>query len=287
MPVELSGKIVEVENKTIELPAPTPWPIALAFGTALLFAGLVTSEAVSWLGGLIAIAAAIGWFREVLPNEMHETVAVIPEAFQVVTTRRTVARMAAAQELARAFLPLEIHPISAGIKGGLAGGAAMALIAMAYGAISRTGIWYPVNVLAAGFFPAATTDTIAKLAAFNLNALLIAIPIHLIFSLVVGVLYGATLPMLPRRPILLGGFIAPLLWTGLIHSILGIVNPVLNQHIHWLWFVLSQVAFGIVAGIVVSRQERIRTWQRLPLVVRAGTEGTGLNSEQGGRDGLA
>jgi len=35
--------------------------------------------------------------------------------------------------------------------------------------------------------------------------------------------------MLPRRPILLGGVIAPLLWTGLIHSILGIVNPVLNE----------------------------------------------------------
>ncbi len=58
------------------------------------------------------------------------------------------------------------------------------------------------------------------------------------------------LPMLPRRPILLGGFIAPLFWTGLIHSILGIVNPVLNQRIHWGWFVASQVAFGIVAGIV-------------------------------------
>ena len=78
------------------------------------------------------------------------------------------------------------------------------------------------------------------------------------------------LPMLPRRPILLGGFIAPLLWSGLIHSILGIVNPVLNQRIDWLWFVLSQMGFGIVAGIVVSRQERIRTWQRLPLAVRVG-----------------
>ena len=50
------------------------------------------------------------------------------------------------------------------------------------------------------------------------------------------------------------------------------MNPVLNQRIDWFWFVLSQVGFGIVAGIVVSRQERIRTWQRLPLAVRAGME---------------
>ena len=56
----------------------------------------------------------------------------------------------------------------------------------------------------------------------------------------------------PRRPILLGGFVAPVLWSGLIHSILGIVNPVLNQRIDWFWFVLPQIGFGIVAGIVVS-----------------------------------
>jgi hypothetical protein len=91
-------------------------------------------------------------------------------------------------------------------------------------------------------------------------------------SLLVGLLYGATLPMLPRHPILLGGFIGPILWSGVIHSVLGIVNPVLNQRIDWLWFVLSQIGFGIVAGMVVSRQLRVRTWQHLPLAVRAGME---------------
>ena len=108
---------------------------------------------------------------------------------------------------------------------------------------------------------------------------LIAIPIHLITSLLVGLLYGAMLPMLPRRPILLGGFIAPLLWSGLIHSILGIVNPVLNQRIDWLWFVFSQVGFGFVAGIVVSWQGRIRTLQRVPFALRMGIEASGLKDE--------
>ena len=102
--------------------------------------------------------------------------------------------------------------------------------------------------------------------------LLIAIPIHLITSLLVGLLYGAMLPMLPRRPVLLGGFIAPIMWTGLIHSILGIVKSVLNQRIDWLWFVFSQVGFGIVAGLVVSRQQRIRTPQHVPLALRVGME---------------
>jgi membrane-associated protease RseP (regulator of RpoE activity) len=246
---------------------------------ALLFAGMVTSEAVSVLGAIVAIAGAVGWFREVLPYEAHETVAVTPGVGAVTTTRHEVARVAIAGELQRAYLPLEIYPISAGVKGGLAGSVAMAVVAMLYGLISQHSIWYPINLLAAGFLPGAMTDTTAKIAAFNLSVFLIAATIHLLTSMLVGLLYGAMLPMLPRRPILLGGFIAPLFWTGLIHSILGIVNPVLNQRIHWLWFVASQVAFGIVAGIVVSRQERIRTWQRLPLAYRSGMEASGLEDD--------
>ena len=263
----------------IEMPAPTAWPIVLALGIALLFGGLVTNAAVGILGGILAAAAAVGWFRDVLPFEAHEMVTVTAEVPAVTTSRPGVILIAAARELRRVFLPLEIYPVSAGVKGGLAGSAAMAVTAMLYGALSRNGIWYPVNLLAAGFLPPAMTDTVAKLSSFNPNTLLIAATIHLITSLLVGLLYGAMLPMLPRRPALLGGLVAPLMWTGLIHSILGIVNPVLNQRIDWFWIVASQVAFGVVAGVVVARQERIRTWQRLPLSVRSGMEATGMRDD--------
>lgn len=266
---------------TLEVPAPTEWPIVLAFGTTLLFAGLVTSGSVSVLGAILMVASAVGWFRNVLPREAHDVVPVRPEVPAAVTSRRTVARIQIAGELPRAWLPLEIYPVSAGIKGGLAGSIAMAVLAMLYGLLSQRSIWYPINLLAAGFFPAAVTASTEQLAAFHLTAFLVAVAIHLLTSLLVGVLYGATLPMLPRRPILLGGFIAPLLWSGLLHSVLGIINPVLDQRINWLWFVLSQVGFGIVAGIVVSRQERVRTWQRLPLAVRAGIEAPGMMHEHG------
>ena len=275
MPVE-SPDYVAIEKDRILVPAPTAWPIALAFGMTLLFAGMVTSGAVSVLGAIIAIAGAVGWFRDVLPHQADETVEVMPEAAAVTTARREVARIAIASGLQRAYLPLEIYPVSAGVRGGLAGSVAMAGVAMLYGLISQHSIWYPINLLAAGFLPDTMTDATAKIAAFHLSVLLIATAIHLIMSLLVGLLYGAMLPMFPHRPILLGGLIAPLFWTGLIHSILGIVNPVLNQRIHWAWFVASQVAFGIVAGIVVSQQERIRTWQRLPLAVRSGMEASGL-----------
>ena len=264
----------------VHMPAPTPWPIVLAFGSTLLFAGLVTSGAVSVLGALLMIAGTVGWFRDVLPHEAHEAVQVELRAEEAATERREVAHAHITMEMKRAFLPLEIHPISAGIKGGLAGSVAMALLAMLYGISSKNGIWYPINLLAAGFLPASMTSTTAQLAAFQPTVLLIAVPLHLITSLLVGLLYGAMLPMLPRRPIVLGGFIAPLMWSGLIYGILGIVNPVLNQRIDWLWFVISQMGFGIVAGIVVSRTEKVRTSQPMPFALRMGMEAPGLMEER-------
>ena len=266
--------------RTIEAPAPTPWPTVLAFGITLLFAGLVTSEAVSVLGAIVSIAGAGGWFRDVLPRERHESLPVMAQAPDVTTKRREVARMEIAHEVRRAWLPVEVHPISAGVKGGLAGSAAMAILAVFYGVLHQHSIWYPINLLAAGFFPDAMTQTTAEIAAFHLRMFLIAVPIHLITSMLVGLLYGATLPMLPRRPVLLGGLIAPLLWSGLIHSALGIVNPVLNQRIDWAWFVFSQLGFGIVAGLVVSRQQRVRTPQHVPFALRVGIEESGMKDEK-------
>ena len=269
------------QSGSIEMPAPTVWPIVLAFGFTLVFAGLVTSASLSILGAVFAIAGCVGWFRDVLPHEKHESVAVAERVSAVATSRPQVARVEwITEELHRARLPLEIYPISAGVKGGLAGSVAMAVLAVLYGIVSGHGMWYPINLLSAGFFPARATT--AQIAAFHWDAVIIASIVHLICSLLVGLLYGAALPMFPRRPIVLGGVIAPILWSGLLHSILEALDPVLNQRIDWIWFVISQIGFGVVAGIVVSRQERIRTWQYLPFAVRAGIEAPEAMDESNG-----
>lgn len=265
----------------IEVPAPTAWPIVMAFGLTLAFAGLLTAASVSILGAVLTIAGAVGWFREVLPAESQECLPVVQEEIAVQTTRETVERIAGIGAAPRAWLPLEIYPISAGIKGGLAGGAVMALLAMLYGGLSGNGIWHGINLLVAGLFPAMATETARQIGTFNLQEFLFAVPLHLLMSLLVGLLYGAMLPMLPRRPILLGGFVAPLLWSGMLYGSLAFVNPVMNQRIDWPWFVLCQIAFGIVAGIVVARQERISTRRNVPLMVRLGIEAEGLVSEHG------
>jgi hypothetical protein len=266
--------------KTIEMPAPTAWPIILAFGLSLVFAGLVTSPSVSFLGAVLAVSGGIGWFRDVLPRESHESVSATEITTSVSTNRPRVAAVQwMTQELLRARLPLEVYPIRAGVKGGIAGGVAMAVLAVMYGIISGRGMWYAINVLAAGFFPG--RHPLSQIGAFQWDSLLIASVLHLLVSLSVGLLYGATLPMLPRHPILLGGLIAPILWSGLIHSFVELIDPILDQEIDWVWFVLSQVGFGIVAGIIVSRQQRVPTRQHLPFAARAGFEVQGGVNEKG------
>jgi hypothetical protein len=263
----------------IEVPAATAWPIVLAFGLTLVFAGFVTAASVSILGAILAVAGATGWFRQVLPVESHEWEPVVQGEITIETSRESVDRIAGIPAIPRAWLPIEIYPISAGIKGGLAGGAAMALLAGLYGIVSGNGIWYAMDLLVAGLFPEIATETATQIGTFDLHQFLVAVPLHLGMSLLVGLLYGAMLPMLPRRPIVLGGVVAPLLWSGLIYGILDFVNPVMNRHIDWTWFIASQIAFGVVAGLVVVFQERIPTRQQVPLNVRMGIEAPGLTQE--------
>lgn len=261
-------------SEPIAVPAPTAWPVVLAFGMTLILAGLVTAAPISILGAILALAGATGWFREVLPVEKHEEIEVIQEDIAIETSRTSVDRLTVRHELPRASLPVEIYPISAGVKGGLAGSVAMALLAGAYGLFSGNGIWYPMNLLVAGLFPEMATQTASQIAVFNSRALLAAVPIHLMISILVGLLYGAMLPIASKRPIVLGGFAAPLLWSFLLYGSLAVINPVMNQRIDWPWFVISQMGFGIVAGFIVARQERVSTPQ--PMRVRLGIESPGL-----------
>jgi hypothetical protein len=81
-----------------------------------------------------------------------------------------------------------------------------------------------MNLLVAGLYPSMAIETARQIGIFHFNQFLVAVPIHLTISLLVGLLYGAMLPMLPRHPILLGGFLAPLLWSGLIYGELAFVK---------------------------------------------------------------
>ena len=271
--------------REIEVPAPTEWPFVLALGFALVFAGLVTSAAVSVLGAVLALAGCIGWFREVFPHEHEEVVPVLPEEIRITTERRMVERLPI-PAYQRAWLPVHTYPVSAGVKGGLAGAVAMAILACAYGVLKAGSIWYPINLLAAAVYAESLKLGPAQLYSFHADTFAIALVLHGLVSTLVGLLYGAMLPMFARRPIVLGGLIGPVLWSGLLYTILGLLNPLLASHIDWPWFMASQVAFGIVAGIVVTKQSRMLTRENLPFAMRAGIEAPGITPpRENGEDG--
>jgi hypothetical protein len=270
--------------KEIELPSPTAWPITLALGFVLLFTGLVTSSSITILGAILSLAGCVGWFREIFPHEQEEVVPVLREEIAIATTRGQVQRLPGAPEAVRAWLPIQTYPVIAGIKGGWAGSIAMAVIACIYGLIKAGSIWYPINLLGAIVFEEPFRLQPAQLAAFHLNTFIVALIFHVIGSTLVGLLYGAMLPMFPRRPIILGGLIAPVLWSGLLSSILGLLNPLLESVINWYWFTASQIAFGVVAGLVVMRHHRIPTKENIPFLYRAGIEAPGMMDGKDGGD---
>jgi hypothetical protein len=271
----LQNKEQHAESRHIHLPAPTPWPIVLAFGFTMLVAGLVTATGISILGAVFMLAGCIGWFRQVLPHEQHEEVEVIEQPVVITTSSALVERIRLSPEH-RARLPLETYPVLSGIKGGIAGGIAMIVPAMLYGLIAQHSIWYPVNLLGGAGVANWSNPSVADIAAFHWQGLIVASIIHSVTCVLVGLLYGAMLPMLPRHPVVLGGILAPVLWTGILHAFMGIINPALDQRIQWGWFLISQVIYGVVAGLVVKRQEKVPTGQSLPFAARLGIEAPGL-----------
>lgn len=260
----------------IQLPTPTAWPLIMAFGLVLLVAGLVTSFAVSAVGLIMGIIGAHGWFTDVFPHPKHEPFKVRPEgerASPVKTTSRSVAHLEWGKAGHRVRVPVEIHPYGAGVIGGLAGGVAMAVLALLYGIIAQGSIWYPINLLAAAGVPSLAQADLETLRSFSLVGFVVALIIHGSLSIMIGLLYTVLLPMLPTKLAWFwGGIITPLMWTALISASISIVNPALATRIDWPWFVICQIAFGMVGGYVIFKTEKVETMQAWPLAARMGVE---------------
>jgi hypothetical protein len=272
----------------VRLPSPTAWPMVLALGLALMCTALVTNAVIGLLGLILFVTSGVGWFRQVLPHERHDEIAVRTQEIQIVSSRGLINRHPTSGmhlptsdmrlptgDMHRKLLPIESFHISTGIKGGIAGGIAMVIPAGLFGLIRYHSIWYPINLLAAGGFVNWVGASDAFLSQFHMQGLLAAMAIHGFTSLLVGLLYGAMLPMYPKYPIVTAGLMVPLLFTGILYSALGIVSPILNERIDWFWFVISQIAFGLVCGFVVNLQTKLRTEQfrSLPFAIRAGIQG--------------
>ena len=264
------------DPNSVELPAPTAWPIVAAFGLTLLFAGLVTNLLISAVGFLTGLIGAIGWSLDVFPHPKHEAVPIRPadqQAKPIRTAGRVVQMLEAGHVPHRAHIPVTVHPYTAGVIGGAAGGIAMAIAACIAGKILFGSIWYPVNLLAAGGLPSLAIASKQTLMDFNAAGLIVGVLSHGTVSIMVGLLYTVLVPMLPRRlEWLWAGVVIPIIWSAVIYFTLGLINPALNAAISWPAFVICQVVFGLVCGFVVFRSGKVETMQSWSLAQKLGVE---------------
>jgi hypothetical protein len=304
-PLETKGEAApavfdpHVHDGKVELPAPTVWPVVLAFGITLLFATPVMHPLVGAVGLVVSLWATVGWCYDALPGHgKHVAVPIGSAPSAVRPSAARVERMRLGQAQHRVRIPVEIHPYTAGILAGAAGGAAMAVTALFYGLVFEGSLYYPINLLAAALLPALSDASLGELHQLNTTALIVGVVLHGTVSILMGLVYVVMLPMANERPVLLGGIVMPILWTGLIWGTLGLVNPTMEENIHWLWFAVSQFVYGIVVGAIVSRARNIPTMQTWTLAERVGLEGasdeeaavslrTGLSLEQVRAAGLA
>ena len=136
------------------------------------------------------------------------------------------------------------------------GGLVMPIPALAYGVLSGHGIWFP-DQPAGRHRRSRHQRRAASLSSSSFSSVrsIVAIVIHATFSVTFGLLFGVvspTLPPIPGGPVIAGGVLMPLLWSGLCHGFMGIINPPLQRHVDWFWFVVSQVVYG--AGHVDRRR---------------------------------
>lgn len=264
-------------NDAINLPTPTAWPIITAFGLTLVFFGLVTNLFVSLIGFLCALVGAIGWFTDVFPHPKHEAVPFVPldERPKAISREgREVTHLHPGEDGHREHVVFgAVHPYSAGVMGGLAGAAVMAIVACAWGLIAQGSIWLPINLLAAVGDPGLANASMEVLKQFSFLGLIVAIIVHVTTAVLVGLLYTVLLPMLPaKREWLWGGIITPIIWSALIGATIRFISPMLAEHVNWIAFVASQIVFGVVCGFIVYRSTNVATQQTWPVSRRLGVE---------------
>lgn len=243
---------------SVEMPRPTAAPLVLALGLTLLAAGVALGPVFLVIGAVVIVASLSIWIVQLLPGRghVHEPLAEpTPRPPAIMGPAGRVEQLRPGMPGYRLRLPQAVHPISAGLKGGIAGGVAMPVPALLWGVFSGHGLWYPVNLLAGMVLPM----TVSELEQFHASLLLAAVVIHIVMSVVIGLIYGVLLPTLPSvpRPIAWGGLFMPILWTGVSYVGLHIVNPVLPEKVSWPWFILSQLIFGITMPAVVLGVKRL------------------------------
>ena len=145
---------------SVEMPRPTAAPLVLALGITLLAAGVALGTGFLVVGAVVVVAGLSIWIVQLLPGRghVHESLVEPARPQPVMAVPGGVEHLRPGMPGYRLRLPQDVHPVSAGLKGGIVGGAAMPVPALLWGLLSGHGLWYPVNLLAGIVLPGGGED---------------------------------------------------------------------------------------------------------------------------------
>ena len=270
--------MTDPDRPVIESPRPTAWPLVLSLGLTLAAAGVaVGTVAFQAVGGVFFLVALWNWLSLLLPGRGTAAEPIDGTAAVVAARPGTVEPLRPGTEGYRFRLPEKVHPIRAGVKGGIAGGVVMLLVGLAGGAVTERGPWFPVYLRAGLALPGLDEMTPAELGEFRPTLFAVGLAVHAVMSVVIGVVYGVLLPTVPKHPVwqvVVGGLVLPLIWTGASAGMIGVVNPVAQQYVNWWWFAAAHVLYGLAAVAVIIPHEKV-------LVPPAGAAGPPAPQEGG------
>ena len=155
-------------------------------------------------------------------------------------------------------VPAMVYPYKAGVIGGAMGGLAMVVVAGIYGLTSGHGLWLPVNLIGATVVRDLQSASLEQLSAFNAEALLVGLVLHMTISIGLGLIFAMLLPTLPGSPVLWALLIGPLLWALASVLILPFLNPVMAEYVDHTSFFGAHVIYSLVLGWWISRTPKVR-----------------------------
>src|SRR5205823_6627099 len=130
------------------------------------------------VGGVVLLYGLGMWISHLLPGRGHMHEALVEPSKRPKPVKRAlggVQEMRPGMPGYRVRLPEKVHPISAGIKGGLVGGLVLPIPALLWVWFSNHSIWFPVNLLAGMALPGVAD---MDLEAFHMSLFLVGMFIH-------------------------------------------------------------------------------------------------------------
>ena len=151
---------------------PSGWSstATLVLWVTLLLMGFATNWFISLVGAVVLVVSLGGWIAQLLPGRGHVHESFVEPARRARPAAGTLGQVSHLQPGMPGYrfnLPLKVHPISAGIKGGIVGGLVMPIPAFIYGVMSGRGVWFPINLLAGIALPGVDELPLEQACAFR------------------------------------------------------------------------------------------------------------------------